>query len=264
MSNNYLKKQCSKTDYSHTSNHQKYRTTFASLVNKNILLGRAQDVLEKLFSGTIVKHMIYMKESPFHSRKSNISDVDGVVFLHDFFDSISHFLNRPFIDYYEWTYFTLKLIRELNLNFAVKPHPNQRLGSEQQIMRLKNEFYDIQWIDSSVSNKVLFKKIKYGISFHGSVLPELAYHNIVPIAAGSNFCEVYDFVFTARTKQEYRNLILNRKDLKLGKDTREQVKEFYYMHALHFKGAFPNSSARKVDLIGKFYESPNSCFLSNI
>ena len=131
-------------------------------------------------------------------------------------------------------------------------------------MRLKNEFYDIQWIDSSVSNKVLFKKIKYGISFHGSVLPELAYHNIVPIAAGSNFCEVYDFVFTARTKQEYRNLILNRKDLKLGKDTREQVKEFYYMHALHFKGAFPNSSTRKVDLIGKFYESPNSCFLSNI
>tara|TARA_B100001175_G_C19496462_1_gene635615 strand:- start:301 stop:1821 length:1521 start_codon:yes stop_codon:yes gene_type:complete len=181
-----------------------------------------------------------MSINPFKNqfKKSFEIKLDGVLFLHDFYDSHRIYGNVIFNDFYEWTLFTLNLIRKYKLNIGIKPHPHQiSPESNKVITMIKNQFSDLKWIDSKVSNNQIFKSgIKFGISHHGSVISELAYWNIVPISCSENPCSSFDFTYEAKSVKEYKKYILNFNNLKLR--NRNQVGQFYYMHYINKKSDY--------------------------
>ena len=191
----------------------------------------------KRFKGS--NDLSYMKSNQYSNRYVSPPlkfQLDGVVFIGDFFDSQHIYRSMVFNDLYEWLIYTIDLVVKHNLNVGFKPHPNQLEKSRKIINKLKNNYSKVIWIDPHVSNNVIFKSgIKYGISVYGSVLQELAYNKISPISCGDNPTSSFDFVFEATTKSEYKKLILNPYNLLQPEDVEKQIGAFYYMYHIYDK-----------------------------
>ena len=133
--------------------------------------------------------------------------------------------------------YTLDLIKNNNLNIGIKPHPHQIPDSAKFIEIIKNDYKDLKWIDSDISNIEIFKSgIKFGISHHGTVLSELADFGIVPICCAPNPTSSFDFTYQAKSILEYKNLIINHH--KLHPKNLNQVGSFYYMHHINKKSDY--------------------------
>lgn len=234
-----LKKLTSK-DFYQTATHKDYSKTFKTLSEKSERIAKGKSLLQNKFKGVIDQSTAYMKSSAFeHSAEQprDGSNYDGVLFLHDFYDSPHIYASMLFSDFYEWVEFTFKIILKHQLNIGVKPHPNQTAESSRDIEYLKQKYPSVQWIRPETSNvHILNSGIKFGISVYGTVLHELAYHNIIPICAGDNPHASFDFVFSPKSKAEYENMIINHRKLVLTPDCQDQVAAFYYMHNVYPKG----------------------------
>lgn len=231
-----LFKKLSNEDFLQTSNHHSYYNDFLQLGDRESKLKIARDILVSKFNGKIDASISYMKESAFQTDNINISieKFDGVIFLHDFFDSPHIYKDLIFNDFYEWVNHTLSLISEYGLNIAVKPHPNQISDSKKILDILKSKYKNIVWLDSDISNIAIFNsEIKFGISVYGTILHELAYFGINPICAGDNPHYSFDFVHKPKNICEYDNLILNYEQLKMPDNYKELVEIFFYMHNIH-------------------------------
>jgi hypothetical protein len=230
-------------DFVHTANHHSYKNRFDKLDSRMERIAEGTAALERKFSGVIDKATGYMKTSAFGSGGANelnaLMPFDGVLFLHDFYDSPHIYSSMLFTDFYEWILHTLKLIEKNNLKVLIKPHPNQVADSSEDIETLKRNFPALKWINPSVSNTALLKSgMKFGISLYGTVLHELAYHGITAICAGDNPHTSFSFIHYPKTVDEYDWLILNHAKLKMPEDYRQQVAAFYYMHNIYTQDDF--------------------------
>lgn len=228
-------KKLKKNDLYHTAYHHNYSADFKKLNEINVKLAISRKMLSDKFAGKIDQSLAYMKKSSFAETEQEFSldafKNDGVLFLHDFFDSPHIYGDMLFVDFYEWVIHTINLIIENNLNIAIKPHPNQVEDSKVIISSLMLQFPRIQWIDPKVSNRIIMNSgIKFGISIYGTVLHELVYHGIHAISAGENPHSSYEFVHNPKSIDEYDYLISNHNELVLPDDYKTQVESFYYMH----------------------------------
>ena len=177
----------------------------------------------------VIKHY---KMNPYNLNSSITFDEDfeGVLFLHDFYDS--HKLYGPktvFSDFDTWTKYTLNLIRDFNLKIAIKPHPLQIPESEKYLNNLMREYKDLIWLEPVISNLEIFKKgILFGISHHGSVLAELAYHNIKAISCSDSPISAYDICYQASNIKEYKKYILKIKELPKKENLKNLLGIYYY------------------------------------
>ena len=233
-------KRLTEDDYYQTSTHKDYSKTFNTLSEKSDRIAIGKSLLQNKFKGIIDQSTAYMKSSAFDPSEVQPKEelnFDGVVFLHDFYDSPHIYANMLFSDFYEWAEFTFKIILKYQLNIGVKPHPNQTTESSRDIEYLKQKYPSIRWINPKISNvHILNSRIKFGISIYGTVLHELAYHGIIPICAGDNPHAAFNFVFSPKSREEYERLILNHSKLVLPSDCQDQVATFYYMHNVYPKG----------------------------
>mgnify|MGYP006081874057 CR=1 FL=1 len=213
--------------------HTNYMLSFLKLKNTKELSLKGINSLQKRFKG--VPDLNYMFKSSY--KKNNLqlkTEYDGVIFLHDFFDCVHLYRNMIFDDFYQWTIYLLDMISEFNLNIGIKPHPLQRTESKNICFKLMKQYPNHSWIDPDISNTNIFNSgIKFGLSVYGTVLSELAFHNIIPISCGDNPTSSFNFTFEAKSIKEYRRLILDHKNLKLPKNYMEQIGQFYYMHYIN-------------------------------
>ncbi len=250
--NQYIKK-FSKKDYLASRNCKNVNKSFKKLKDKRIKIRISKRYLENKFQGKKVKGLDRMRESPYGQKKKfKISrKFDVVVFLPEFSDAPHSYGNFAFNDCNEWVHETIKFLKLQKLNIAIKEHPNTWLHSSQMFIDiLKKKYSGLVWFNKNISNLAIFnKKPKFGISPFGTVLHELAYHNIIPIAAGNNPYMSYDFVFTPKNKKDYFSLIslAAKNKLKLKKNYKEKIAECYYMYFLHNDDYMENYS-RSVNL----------------
>ena len=227
-----LVKELKKNDFRRAPNHKFYKYRFNKIEDKKEKIDIGLKRLKKRFSGEI--DIVGMKNSSFSNKSNKLdSNIEGVVFLHDIFDA-QHIYDGGFCfnDLYEWTLFNLNLIRKEKLKIGVKPHINQRIESQRLIEKLKEEFDDIYWIDSKISNLEIFKNISFGSTVFGTIITELAYFGILPISCGDNPTSSFGFDFQAKTPEEYRSMLINYKSLsnKYNPPTKDQIGAFVYMH----------------------------------
>jgi hypothetical protein len=69
-----------------------------------------------------------------------LSEIEGVLFLHDFFDGPHMNGNMIYPDFYEWATDTMNEIQSNKLKIAIKSHPNSRLESLKINYLLQNKY----------------------------------------------------------------------------------------------------------------------------
>lgn len=243
--------------------HEKYNYTFSIFKNKDKLRELAKSKLDQRFNGQ--PDLDYMFKSSYSSNYNHLFDlygqIDGVVFMHDFFDCVHLYSDMLFNDFYEWTEFLIKIVLDNNLKIAFKPHPLERKESKVVSNFFKLKYPEIVWLDTEISNKAIFEAgIKFGTSVYGTVLSELAYHGIRSLSAGDNPTISFDFCTTPRNKAQYVDLIKNPLKIKISDNYKSKVCEFYFMHYLSQKSDL-NISVPK-DILNKRYIDYNSTILN--
>lgn len=186
---------------------------------------------------------------PYYSNTGNSKfNFKGVVFLHDFYDAAHYYGKTLFPDLYSWAKFTLDLILKNNLNIAIKPHPFQ-IGESKKICDiLEKEYKSLTWLKHE-SNKDIFKSgIDFGITQHGTVITELAYHNIKPIYCGNHPTQNFNIGFKATSISQYKDYILNYQKLKFDKNLKSEIGKYYYMNHIFSKNDYLLKNADGIKL----------------
>lgn len=210
-----------------------YKKLLSNLLSDDLdnLRVKANDELLGRFEGKIDTGIHYMRVSPYSSNHEyDQGYFDGVVYLHDFFDSCDDYDGNIFNDIYDWAGQTIKCIEENDLNIAVKPHPNSVRQSIIFEKKLQREYSKVTWLPRETSNADIFMNSKAGISMFGTVFTEIAYHGLIPIAAGSHPADHFEFTYQPTTIEEYFELIKNIDRLKPKSGARSKVIDFYVAH----------------------------------
>ncbi len=225
-------------DYAHRLRCYEFKDNIASYENINELRMMATKALEQRFSGANDFAMFYMKVNSYTGQSIKIENkVDGVLFLHDFFDGPSDNGFYLFDDIYSWADHTIGVIQDNELKIAVKPHPNQRPESLKIVDILKNKYPNVSWISSDTSNYSIMQEIVGGISIFGSILYELGYFEKVAISAGDHPGSYFGFAYQPQSIAEYDAMIKNLSLMSPMNLSKEKVVDYYvaqnYLTSIH-------------------------------
>jgi len=168
----------------------------------------------------------------------------NILFLHIFRDSPFNIIDtsRIFIDYYDWVFNTLKILKNSKEDWIIKFHPNNKRWGENQkeildiiIKKIfddkipKNILLDIK----EISNLELLKKAKKIITFSGTVHLESACFGIKPITISTTTLSNLSakMVFKPKNINEYQKLLLsnNSKIFRLSRRQINLAKFFLYI-----------------------------------
>lgn len=261
--NNQYFKILSNKDNSHVENYNNFRKDFKKIKNKKYCLNISKKLIKDYFFGRNEKKLIYpyLNNNPFEKKNfSKIKDLDGVIFLPNFFETQRTWGKILFNDFYEWIFFTIELLKQTKLKFMLKPHPNINSINKESIKvinEIKLRYPELKWLNPNESNYKIFKSIKFGISMWGSVLWELAYFNKIAISCGDHPAKNYNFIFLPKNLKELKKLLLNIDKIKNKNYTKKDIYEYIYMYILRDNDAFKNS-ARKFKLKTINWENSNS------
>ena len=212
---------------------KRFKSNFLKLSNKKQKINAGIDYLNRICNGEL--KYSFMRETSYGDIDHNFNEkLDGVVFLHDFFDSQYIYGKMLFPDFYTWVVETIQFVQSNKLNIGFKPHPNQIYESKLLVRKLKNNFTDVIWIDENTSNNAIFNSgIKFGISVYGSILHELAFNDIIAISCGDSLSDNYNFICKPTDINHYKDLILNFHKIKLNRNRFSEIGEFIYMNYLN-------------------------------
>ena len=247
-------KKLTKKDYSSVDNYKKFQQIFSKLNNKKKRLQSSKKMINKIFykNRKDLQFNDYMQVDPFKKNNRKIKKkYDGIVFLPNFFESQMEWGKLIFTDFHEWINYTCDLIKQNDLNIAIKPHPNiffSNTESQKIVNELKNKYKCIDWINPFISNIDLFKNIKCGISPWGTILWELAYFNLHPISAGEHPACKYNIGYEPRSISQYKKILLSVGKLNYKNYiSKKKILEYCYMYYLYNNDAY-NTIARKINL----------------
>jgi hypothetical protein len=230
-------KQLSLDDWVHTKNPDGYADEFAKLTDPQDRLAEAEGALTARIAGALDATSGYMKKSAYTESTEPVPDVRDavVVFLHDFFDSPHVYRDLVFADFWEWICFTIETMRDANIRFALKPHPNQINLNGPVFERLLLRYPGLSIISPKITNKQLVDAgMACAVTVYGTVAHEMAFLGVPSIACGHHPHVSFDFCRTARSRDEYAGLLRGFASLEFDKsEMRRQSLMFFYMHNLN-------------------------------
>ncbi len=212
-------KKLSINDFSHLKNFSHFSQNFSKLKKKKKKLFQAKQEFKKKINGKIDISSAYMNNKSYKKNKilipKEFNNVNGVLFLHDIYDAVHDHSGLIFNDFYDWTIFSLNIIKDFNLNIAIKPHPNSVNEGNNTYLKLKNQYNNLCWLSPNISNKQILSKknIRFAISMVGSVIYEIIYFNKLGICAGNSPSSSFGSTLTAKNLNEYKKYLINSKYL---------------------------------------------------
>ena len=236
----FIGKQHFGNDFFHTPDYSNYKNLFDAIADKQQCLDQARNLLEFRMSGGIDQATFYMKSSAYSIEETHLpSDIYGaaVVFLHDFYDSPHIYPGLIFSDFWDWICFTIEKLSSANIQFFLKPHPNQIELSDSALLKLKTRYPSVRWLSKSVNNSKLAQAgIACGVTVYGTVAHELAYLGVPTVCCADHPHRAFDFCRTASNKSEYEALLMTCLECHSSRESmREEALAFCYMH--NFYGA---------------------------
>ena len=250
-------KKLSENDWSHCENYKEYNYLYNKIKkNKKFLNFSRNDLMSRFSKKSSAKNLNYLAVNTYNNKRNNhkeinkLKNIDGVLFLQDFYDSPHDWGNLLFKDFYIWTIFTLNIIRKFKLRIAIKPHPNSWHNSADSVIiyrRLQNRYRDLIWLDKDLGNELIFKKIKFGISANGTVLFELAYHNIKAVSCGDHPGKDFNFTINAKNIKEYKKILLNIYKIQKPHYSQRDLLIYNFLYYYYNMDAY-DSVARKIEL----------------
>jgi len=231
-------KKLNKDDYSHAPLTSLYKEIFDTFPNKAEKRLEAAKGLENRLSGSVDRATSYMKESAYKVLENNVPKLHGsvVIFLHDFYDSPHIYKSMIFSDFLEWVEFTIGELEKNDVEYYLKPHPNQLPESQLIVKGLCEKHEKIKLLSPKITNKQLVSAgIKLGITVYGTVAHELVYLGVPIITCGDNPHSSYDFCFEAKNKKQYIKMLKEIDTLLFSniEQVKKEIESFYYMHNLN-------------------------------
>jgi hypothetical protein len=224
-------------DWVHTKNPDDYANEFARLTDPEDRLAEAEAALTARIAGALDTTSGYMRESAYTESTEPVPDVRGavLVFLHDFFDSPHVYRDLVFADFWEWICFTIETLRDANIRFALKPHPNQISLNGPIFERLRLHYPGLLIISPKITNTQLVDAgMACAVTVYGTVAHEMAFLGVPSIACGHHPHISFDFCRTARSRDEYADLLRGFASFDFDKgEMRRQSLMFFYMHNLN-------------------------------
>jgi hypothetical protein len=230
-------KELSLPDWVHTKNPDAYSDEFLKMNLHEEKLATADAALSSRMAGIIDNATAYMKKSAYAVSSNPVPNVHGavIIFLHDFFDSPHVYRDMVFPDFWEWVCFTIDTLKKHNIPFFVKPHPNQINLSDSVLDELKQRYPELLEIPSSITNKQLAEAgMACAVTVYGTVAHEMAYLGVPTIACAHHPHISFDICKTAKSKEEYAEILQSYTDINIDKSKlRQQSLAFYYMHNIN-------------------------------
>ena len=230
--------------YNSNTNVLSYNSEFQKLNSKKQKLIHAKNQMDLKFKGIKDKSGQGISKNPFLYKKKHknlkLNKINGVLFLHDFYDAPHYYGPMLYNDHLDWTLETLKLIRKFKLPIGVKEHPNAIYDSDEIYRELRSSFSDIFWLPKDISNSYLLKlkNINFAISNYGSVLYEMAYLNKFSLSAGFNRTSAFSCTYNPKNISDYKKKLVNlpkiKTNIKSKKFKKDSFKIYYtsYMREL--------------------------------
>ena len=170
-----------------------------------------------------------LPEKKIFNKKKNI-----LIACHCFFDSPHLHGDMLFADFYEWLIFLSKISWETNYNWYIKPHSNQINENTEIISKLSKKFKNSKIIKTNNIFKTIKKeKIDVILTCYGSISYEAAFKNYIVINSSKNNPHMnYNFSYTPKSLNDYKNKLMNLDKFKM-KINKNEIKEFFYMRFLY-------------------------------
>lgn len=237
----------------HKRNYDAYKVNFFKYANKNFKMKVVDDILKKRFRGSKKFSLYYVKDNLFlktDKKVFNNNKKTVCVFAHCTQDSLYGFKDVIFLQQRQWILFTLKNLEKISnrLNICFKIHPNETVEGEIFIRNLLKDFKNIKILDKShLNSQIINSNLIAGITLHGTIGFELAYHSIPTIYCNDNPYSAFNFCIKPKNIKEYKN-ILSKKIFKIkkSKNFKKESIIFYYMNFLDKN----NGKTRNVDILG--------------
>lgn len=213
----------------------KFKKDFKLLKNKKkrIQLGK-RELENRMFKNKISKLLMIGDRDPYN--KENIIKIKSkkpkiIIIASCFFDAVNFYKHSLFTDSYVFVNEILKIAKNTNFEWYIKPHPDGQVPNSQTLKKIKIKFPFVNILNSSVSN-LTFKKnnFKAMFTFNGSAVHEFISMGIPSFATSDNKQAAYQFGKCVKSKKILRNLIKNAGSIKK-KFKINEIYEFNYMYS---------------------------------
>jgi hypothetical protein len=253
----------SKNHMYHTYNYKSFK--LKKKISKEIPYKKIETYLNRKYNGlqktkNFSRYMVVDPYKKNNLKTDQLNNIDGVLFTQSIYDSPHAWGGMLYNDYYEWICDSLEYIKKNNLKIAIKPHPNsikKQIDVKNLHLDLKKKYPELIWLNENLSNKEIFKKIKFGVSATGSVLFELSWHNILPVSCGQSPYSYFKFSLNANTKKKYYYFLKNAQKIKNFEISKKKLLEFYYFYNFYDHNFF------KIDKLSNFIQK-NKNFNSKV
>ena len=223
----------------HKRNYLEYKKKFLKFSNKNQKLRIVKSLLEKRFSGIKKFSLFYIKNNLFLKTNKKIFNNNKktiCIFSHCTLDSLYGFKDVVFFQQREWIIYTLKNLEKVSSQFNIcfKIHPNETSEGEIYLRNLLKGHQNIKILGKNyLISEIINSNLVAGITLHGTVGFELAYHSVPTIYCNDNPYVAFSFCIKPKNVKDYRDILLKKIfKLKKSKIYQKESLIFYYMNFL--------------------------------
>ena len=217
---------------------ERYPIYFASLPLETRSEGVAQAKvdLDLRLSGRIGIKMSYQEKSAFETNKlsnqlAKSNNLKVLVATHDFYDNPHAYGEMRFHDFSIWLKFLDSVASETTYDWYLKCHKDSSLQQRIEIQKFANEHTRFKVVEPTVSFHQLAEEgLDFVLTCYGSVGHELPLMGINVLNSSYNPHIAYDFNYNAESVENYKELILNLRELSLNKIPTSGIYEFFYIH----------------------------------
>ena len=198
-----------------------------------------KSLLEKRFSGIKKFSLFYIKNNLFLKTNKKIFNNNKktiCIFSHCTLDSLYGFKDVVFFQQREWIIYTLKNLEKVSSQFNIcfKIHPNETSEGEIYLRNLLKGHQNIKILGKNyLISEIINSNLVAGITLHGTVGFELAYHSVPTIYCNDNPYVAFSFCIKPKNVKDYRDILLKKIfKLKKSKIYQKESLIFYYMNFL--------------------------------
>ena len=217
---------------------ERYPEYFAALSKEARIAGLelARKDLDLRLSGVIGIKMGYQEQSAFESNVLSNQLVKSenlkvLVATHDFYDNPQGYGQMLFNDFSIWLEFLNEVSSGTTYDWYLKCHKDSSLEQRQEIEKFAQKNSRFKIVEPSVSFHQLAQEgLDFVLTCYGSVGHELPFLGVHVLNSSFNPHIAYSFNHHAKSRDNYRKMILDLSELKKKKLVEREVYEFFYVH----------------------------------
>jgi hypothetical protein len=239
----------------HKREFNSYKKIFDKIKNKKIKINYCLNILKKRFHGKIDYPVSYLKKSYYQNTNKKIvnnSKKSICLFAHNTSDSLFGFESMLFFHQKSWIEFTLNCLEfsSKEFNIFLKIHPNESMDGENYLKKIVNTRYKfVNILDKTVNNNsIINTNLILGLTLHGTIGLELAYHKIPTIYGNKSPYVAFEFCKNPKSINQYKLMLSNICNFKKRNKYKAESAIFYYMHNIY--PGFGKINEKRDDILG--------------